>query len=204
MNRFRAAQIAGLTLIVALSVGCERATGVPDDQMASTDPSQEGPFHRAEGSRGISPSRSLVPGVNNIPEGTPITIRLQDAVSSTSSKAGDGFGGTLDDPIVIEGQELVSRGTSVTGKVLASKASGGMHNPGYLRIALVSIKANGQPVPIETSSLFVKGGSHGRRHLTAIRDAGMAGTNDDASNKEVTYGGESRLTFRLAQAVELH
>jgi len=190
--------------MITLSLGCERATGVPDDQPASADPYQEGPFHRAEGSKGISPSRSLVPGVNKIPEGTPITIRLQDAVSSTSSKAGDGFGGTLDDPIVIEGQEVVSRGTSVAGKVLASKASGGMHNPGYLRIALVSIKANGQPVPIETSSLFVKGGSHGRRHLTAIRDAGVAGTNDDASNKEVTYGVESRLTFRLAQAVELH
>ena len=204
MNRFRAAQIAGLILMIALSLGCERATGVPDDQMASSDPSQEAPFRQAEGSRGISPSRSLVPGVNKIPEGTPITIRLQDAVSSTSSKAGDGFGGTLDDPIVIEGQELVSRGTSVTGKVLASKASGGMHNPGYLRIALVGIKANGQLVPIETSSLFVKGGSHGRRHLTAIRDAGVAGTNDDASNKEVMYGVESRLTFRLAQAVELH
>ena len=216
MKLSRATLSAILTLVIALSTACERATGVPGDELASGDASQNAPFDRGEGSRGISPSNSLVPGARKIPEGTPITIRLQDPVSSTSSSAGDTFEGTLDDPIVIEGQAVVSRGTGVTGKVLAAKASGGLHSPGYLRIALVSIKAEGQPLTIETSSLFVKGGSHERRNLAMIgggKDAliksaaggsGGTGAASATGKTEVTFGVETRLTFRLARAVELH
>jgi hypothetical protein len=216
MKLSRATLLATLTLVIALWTACERATGVPGDELASSEATQKTPFDRGEGSRGISPSNSLVPGARKIPEGTPITIRLQDPVSSTSSKAGDTFEGTLDDPIVIEGQAVVSRGAGVTGKVLAAKASGGLQSPGYLRIALVSIKAEGQPVVIETSSLFVKGGSRERRNLamigggkgalikSAVGGGGGGGAASATGKKEVSFGVETRLTFRLAQVVELH
>jgi len=151
-------------------------------------------------------------------------------MSSASSNAGDSFEGTLDDPIVIEGQTAIPRGAAVTGRVLAAKASGRLHDPGYLRITLVSIKVDGMPVAIETSSLFVKGGSHERRNLamigggtgagaligglagggkglligSAVGAAGGTGTAYATGKKEVSFGAERQLTFRLAQAVELH
>ena len=225
-----ASRIAVLVLLIGFTLACEKQTGVPGDASASADDSQKVLLDRASESTGISPSRSLVPGVSRLPEGTPITIRLQSTVSSASSNAGDSFEGTLDDPIVIEGQTAIPRGAAVTGRVLAAKASGRLHDPGYLRIALVSIKVDGMPVAIETSSLFVKGGSHERRNLamigggtgagaligglagggkglligSAVGAAGGTGTAYATGKKEASFGAERQLTFRLAQAVELH
>lgn len=225
-----ASRIAVIVLLIGLTLACEKQTGVPGDDSASADDSQKVLLDRASESTGISPSRSLVPGVSKLPEGTPITIRLQSTLSSASSNAGDSFEGTLDDPIVIEGQTAIPRGAAVTGRVLAAKASGRLHDPGYLRIALVSIEVEGQPVAIEASSLFVKGGSHEKRNLamigggtgagaliggvagggkgaligSAIGAAGGTGTAYATGKKEVSFGEERRLTFRLAQAVEFH
>jgi len=155
---------------------------------------------------------------------------LQTSVSSASSHAGNSFAGTLDDPIVIEGQMAVPRGVAVTGRVLIAKASGRLHDPGYLRIALVSLQVDGKPVAIETSSLFVKGGSHKKRDWaivgggtgagaligglagggkgaligSVVGAAGGTGTAYATGKKEVSFGAERRLTFRLAQAVDFH
>jgi len=214
--------------MIGFTLACEKSTGVPGDESAGTDDSQKVSFDRESRPTGILSSRSLVPAVSRVPEGTPITIRLQSTMSSASSSAGDSFEGTLDDPIVIEGQTAIPRGAAVTGRVLAAKASGRLRDPGYLRIALVSIKVEGQPVAIETSSLFVKGGSHEKRNLamigggtgaliggvawggkgapigSAIGAAGGTGTAFATGKKEVSFGEERRLTFRLAQAVEFH
>jgi hypothetical protein len=225
-----ASRIAVLILMIGLTLACEKATGVPGDDSAGADGSQKVSFDRESRPAGILPGPSLVPAVNKLPEGTPITIRLQSTMSSASSNAGDSFEGTLDDPIVIEGQTAIPRGAAVTGRVLAAKASGRLHDPGYLRITLVSIEVEGQPVAIETSSLFVKGGSHEKRNLamigggtgagaliggvagggkgaligSAMGAAGGTGTAYATGKKEVSFGEERRLTFRLAQAVEFH
>jgi hypothetical protein len=221
--------IAAVGLTLSFTLACGKATGVPGDDSSSADDTQQLPFDRQPQSAGISPSRSLVPAVSKLPEGTPITIRLRSTVSSVSSNAGDSFEGTLDDPIVIEGQTAVPRGAAVTGRVLAAKASGRLHDPGYLRIALASLQVDGKPVAIETSSLFVKGGSHEKRDWamigggtgagaligglagggkgaligSAIGAAGGTGTAYATGTKEVSFGEERRLTFRLAQAIDL-
>src|SRR5437879_1831321 len=132
MRLSRTCLIALLALVVG-AVACGKATGVPSNDAATADDTKLS-FDREADSTGILPSRSLVPSVSRLPEGTPITIRLQSTVSSASSNAGDSFEGTLDDPIVIEGQTAIPRGAAVTGRVLAARASGRLHDPGYLRI----------------------------------------------------------------------
>ncbi len=230
MKLSRASLIAVLALMIGFTLACGKETGIPGDDSATADDPQKMPFDRESRSTGLSPSSSLVPAVSKLPAGTPITIRLQNTVSSASSNAGDSFEGTLDDPIVIEGQTAIPRGAPASGRVLAAKASGRLHDPGYLRIALVSLTVDGKPVAIETSSLFVKGGSHEKRDWAMIGGgtgagaligglagggkgaligslvgaAGGTGTAYATGKKEVSFGAERRLTFRLAQAVELH
>src|SRR5208337_2376768 len=102
-----------------------------------------------------------------------------------------------------------------TGSVVAGKASGGLNNPGYLRVTLVSIAMNGKPTPLQTSSIFAKGGSYEKRKTAAIRSSdadGKSATADKLMNSgvasepsinpaqgEVKFSTGRRLTFRLVQ-----
>ncbi len=191
-------------VLLLLSVLC--ACGRPPAENASNSASQKLPFDREPRSTGISPSQSLIPSATKLPEGTPIAVRLQSALSSASSHAGDAFRATLDEPVVIDGQTLIAQGTLATGRVLEAKSSASSRassrasslEPGYLRIVLVSLNVGGRPVMIETSSIFGKGGSREERNPAT-------GTASGASQKDrdIVFGVDRRLTFRLAQTVDL-
>src|SRR5580658_6496643 len=129
-NRFAIALLAPVLLALSLLSACGRP---PADDAASSA-SQKLPFDRQPRSTGISPSQSLIPSTTKLPEGTPIPIRLQSALSSASSHAGDTFYADIDEPVVIDGQTLIARGTLATGRVLEAKAAASSLDPGYLRL----------------------------------------------------------------------
>jgi hypothetical protein len=190
-----------IVLLLSLLSACSHP---PADNASNSADSQKLPFDREPRSTGISPSQSLIPSTTKLPEGTPIPIRLQNPLSSASSHAGDTFSATIDEPVVIDGQTLLARGTPATGRVLEAKPSassrGSLLEPGYLRIVLVSVNIGGRPVVIETSSIFAKGGSRGER-IPAAGAAAGAGRED--INKDIVFGIDRRLNFRLAQTVDL-
>jgi hypothetical protein len=194
-------------LTLSLLSACSRP---PADNASNSADSQKLPFDREPRSTGISPSQSLIPSTTKLPEGTPIPIRLQKALSSASSHAGDTFSATIDEPVVIDGQTLVDRGTPAAGRVLEAKPSASSRGnslesslePGYLRIVLVSLNVGGRPVAIETSSIFAKGGSRDERNPAAGAASG-AGQEDRDKDKDIVFGIDRRLNFRLAQTVDL-
>src|SRR5216684_1426736 len=200
--------------IVMLALGFLCACGHPPAENSSNTDSQKLPFDRAPRSTGISPSQSLIPSATKLPEGTPIPIRLQSALSSASSHAGDTFNATIDEPVVIDGQTLIARGTPATGRVLEAKPSASSRGrsresspePGYLRIVLVSLKVGGRPVMIETSTIFAKGGTREGRNpaMGAASAASQKDKNRDKDkDKDIVLGIDRRLNFRLAQTVDL-
>jgi hypothetical protein len=184
-------RVAVILLTLSLFCACGRP---PADDSSNIAGSQKLPFDREPLSTGVSPSQSLLPSTTKLPEGTPIPIRLHSALSSASSHAGDSFSATVDEAVVIDGQTLVTRGTSATGHVLEAKPSTGSLEPGYLRILLVSLDMGGRTVMIETSSIFAKGGARGER-------SPASGVNQE--DKNIVLGIDRRLNFRLAQAVDL-
>ncbi len=197
-------------VMLALSFLC--ACGHPPAENSSNTDSQKLPFDRAPRSTGISPSQSLIPSATKLPEGTPIPIRLQSALSSASSHAGDTFNATIDEPVVIDGQTLIARGTPATGRVLEAKPSASSRGlsresspePGYLRIVLVSLKVGGRPVMIETSTIFAKGGTReGRNPAMGTASAASQKDKNKDKDKDIVFGIDRRLSFRLAQTVDL-
>ncbi len=196
-------RVAIVLLLLSLLSACSRP---PADNASNSADAQKLPFDREPRSTGISPSQSLIPSTTKLPEGTPIPIRLQSALSSASSHAGDTFSATIDEPVVIDGQTLVARGTPATGRVLEAKPAassrGSSLEPGYLRIVLVSLKIGGRTVMIETSSIFAKGGSREERN-PATGAASGAGREDKSRDKDIVFGIDRRLNFRLAQPVDL-
>jgi hypothetical protein len=104
----------------------------------------------------------------------------------------------------------------VTGRVVAAKASGPF-DPGYLRLRLTGISVSGNSVRLETSSVFLKGGSRPVRKVALLgqgavpaalvdRVADGAGSHANpqpSPNDDVEFPGAGRLTFLLTQALPI-
>jgi hypothetical protein len=195
----KATTLATLVLAMTLSLGCSRQLNVhASDGNKNAD---QLPFEYTADKTGISPTASLIAA--EIPVGTPITIRLQAAMSSAASHSGDGFDAVLDKPILLQGQTIAPAGSAVRGKVLAAKASSRTQDPGFLRITLTEISLNGRFLALQTSSIFVKGVSREKRKLASrgAADAAKVGTMPAyaTSNKDAGFSAEQRLVFRLTQ-----
>jgi hypothetical protein len=195
--------LGAVILTLSLLGGCSRP---PAQSESGSTTAQKLPFDGTARTSGIAPSRSFVPSASKLPEGTPLPVRLRTAVSSESSHAGDTFSAVLDEPVVIDGQTILAAGTLATGRVLEAKASssGGVNllertpEPGYLRIVLVSLEVGDKPVMIETSSIFVKGGSRERNAAS-----GTASAEGQREIEDVMFGVDRHLSFRLAQKIDL-
>lgn len=152
-----------LALLTSLTLaGCSQhdATSAPEEA-ASMD--QHLPFDGRSDKAGIFPTGSLTPTA--IPAGTPLAVHLQTSLSSATARPGDAFEATLDEPIQVRGRVVAPRGAKVTGVVLDARAAGDLQEAGYMRLALTAVDLNGQSLPVQTSSIFVKRGSHAKRTL---------------------------------------
>jgi hypothetical protein len=192
-----------LGLVLCLSV-CSR----PPAADSSNSDLQKLPFDRQPHSTGMSPSQSLIPSTTKLPEGTPILIRLQSPLSSATAHSGDPFSATVDEPVVVDGQTRIARDTPATGRVLEAKPSAGALEPGYLRIVLVSLNVGGRQIMVYTSSIFAKGGPREERNPAtgAPLDASQRDRDKDKDkdkDRNIAFGTDRRLNFRLAQTVDL-
>jgi hypothetical protein len=217
-----------LALAMTLVSGCARQSNLQTPEQSTLGQSgdqQTLPFDQ----QGRKTGGSLVPSSEELPAGTSVTVRLQNGVSSLSSHPGERFDAVIDEPVVVDGQMVLARGTRVEGRIVAAKPSGELHDHGYLRLTLSNMVVNGNVVPLTTSTIFAKGGSHEKRDLAMIAGSAGAGalpggvagggkgaligtaggtTSETATAyatgaKDVSFGAERRLTFRLTQAVTL-
>ena len=209
------------------------AAGAANDPAATqaAQTAQPAPFSNKNDSADANTkaNKSLVPQEVVIPSGTAITVRLQNAVSSATSAPGDQFAAVLDEPIVVDGETIAPTGAQVTGRVVAARRSGRLTHPGYLRIALASMTVNGKTIPVQSSSMMVAGASHKKRNLawigggagggaligaiasggtgaligSAVGAAGGTTAAYATGKKEVGFGPERRLTFRLTRSVTI-
>lgn len=162
-----------------------------------------------------------------IPSGTAVTVRLQNAVSSASNKAGDRFDAVLDAPLVVNGKTVAPAGAAASGRVVAAKESGRLQDPGMIQLALSSVTIDGKSVPVSTSSVIARGASHKKRNWAMIGGGagggaligGLMGGGKGAligsavgagagtttayatGKKDVGFGVERRLTFRLREPI---
>ena len=174
-------------------------------------------------------TREAAPAKLIIPSGTPITIRLQQRLSSASAVPGERFEAVIDEPVIVGNQIVLPVGAPVEGHVTFVHRSGRLHHPGKLALTLDRVTLDQQIVTLTTARVSARGGSHKKRNwgwigggtgggaligaLTAGGRGALIGSSIGAAagtttafltgKKDVTFGSEQRLRFRLNQDVSL-
>jgi hypothetical protein len=167
------------------------------------------------------------PVTYTIPAGTRVTVRLAQTISSKTANEGDSFDATVTSPIVVKGKTLVPTGSTASGTVTASNSRGKFKGQGVLSLRLTSLRINGTPTPIDSSTWnrtlkgkgkrtagFIGGGGGAGALIGGLAGGGKgaligglagagAGTAAGAltGNEQVVVGAESPLTFSLVNGV---
>src|SRR6201987_5730930 len=100
--------------IVSLKFDSERAPGDQPKPSTSLLPSEPQPSEHA----GMK-----TPAYVTIPAGTRISVRTIDAIDSAQNQVGDRFQASLEEPVRVDGNEIVSRDAAVYGRLAESKES---------------------------------------------------------------------------------
>jgi len=164
-----------------------------------------------------------------IPIDTSVTVRMIDSVNSDTSRLGETFRASLDEPVYANGQEVIPRGADVLTKLVTDQQSGKIEGRTVLTLALSTITINGRPVDVTSTDVKTESSSRGARSAKVIGGAtalgaiigAVAGGGKGAaigagsgaavgtgaevltSGQKVKIPSETRLTFRLQNPVQL-
>ncbi|HEU5403389.1 MAG TPA: hypothetical protein VFU86_18680 [Terriglobales bacterium] len=108
----------------------------------------------------------------SIPAGTRISVRTIDGIDSTQNQVGDRFQASLEEPLMVNGEEVVPKGADVYGRLTQSNTSGTFTGKSQLGLELTGIVVNGRTYPLVTGEYSVAGKSRGAS--TAKRTIGGA------------------------------
>ena len=164
-----------------------------------------------------------------IPTDTLIEIRMIDSVDSDTARLGQTFRASLDEPIVVNGEQVVPRNADVVCKLVGDQQAGRISGRDVITLALSTIEINGRMVEVTSTDVRTSSGSQGARTakaaggtaalgaiIGAIAGGGKgaaigagagaavgAGASTVMKGQQVKIPSETRLTFRLQQPVRI-
>lgn len=212
---------------------------VPPPQPEYAPPPQQQPQYapppRPETAPPLQPQSSAYGGpppqqsALQIPSGTPITVRMIDGVDSEQSRLGQTYRASVDEPVLVNGQTVISRGADCVARLVEDQESGKFAGRTILKLDIQQVQVNGRMIDITTGDVTRESGSRGARTakvvggttaLGAIVGA-LAGGGKGAAigaasgaavggaaevltkGQRVKVPSETRLTFTLQQPVNL-
>jgi hypothetical protein len=114
------------------------------------------------------------PKTVTIAAGTPLTVRVNETISTNTNYSGDTFTASLDKPLIVDGFVIADRGARVLGKVTQAEKAGRVKGVSELTLALTQIHTtDGQTITIETTP-WTKQGEQSKKSDAAKIGAGAA------------------------------
>ena len=174
------------------------------------------------------PSKLDVSHGITLPVGTEIAVRTIERIDSKKADLSREYAGSLDDPIVVDGVEVVPANENAVLKVVEAQGPGLTHRAS-LATVLVAVTIHGLRVRVETSKVDSKAGSQAKRTLTGTAAGGGVGAAIGAAagggagaaigagvgaaagtvvgklaGKGVEIAPETRFTYKLTQPVVIN
>jgi hypothetical protein len=211
---------------LCVAIGCSGNAGTPAS--STENPAAGGSAGSGGGSATKAAKKEPVKPIV-IAEGTAITIRMGETVSSKNSSAGQGFSGTVAEPVAVDGKTVIEKGAAAHGTVVDAKAMGHFKGGALLEVRLDSVTIHGKETPIQTTMVarslkgkgkrsagFIGGGAGAGALIGALAGGGKgaaigaaagagAGTAGAAftGNKDIVLQAEDLLSFTLKQSLEV-
>lgn len=89
---------------------------------------------------------------NSLPTGSVLTVTLDQAVGTKTSKVGDTFTATVTEPVIASnGETVVPAGTKIAGKVTGLQESNNAGQKAAIRLDFETISINGMDHPFEAN-----------------------------------------------------
>jgi hypothetical protein len=112
----------------------------------------------------------------NIPAGSDLTIRINQAINSQTTPPGSRFSGEMDQGWTDSGGRVIlPRGTPVEGQVVASHNGGHFKGASLLELRLTSLTLNGTRYPLDTRDVVRERKGKGKRTAGFIGGGGGLG-----------------------------
>jgi hypothetical protein len=175
-------------------------------------------------------AKAIEPRTVTLPAGLDILVRLSHTLSTERNQAGDDFQAVLDEPLVVDGLVIAEKGAQVEGKIVQSDRAGRVKGRALLVMELTRLATqDGQLLAIETQYVEQEGPSTQKKDAAKVgigagigaaigavigggKGAGIgaatgasagAGTVAATRGEPVVLRPETRLEFRLNQAVSV-
>jgi hypothetical protein len=171
-----------------------------------------------------APQQPAARGIT-VPAGAEIAVRTIERIDSKKADLSREYAGSLDDPIVVDGVEVVPANANAVLKIVEAQGPG-LTRRASLSTALVAVMVNGRRVNVETAKVDSKGGSQAKRTVAGTAAGAGAGAAIGAAagggagaaigagvgaaagaavgkltGKGVEIAPETRFTYKLAQPV---
>src|SRR6266446_2904435 len=173
---------------------------------------------------------TIAHAATSIPAGTPITVTIDQSISSKNAQAGQGVVATVARDVTVDGKVVIPRGSHAKLVVSSVQASGRLSTPAKLWLRLKSVEVHGKTYAIVTSSSGRTMGGKGKRDAGFIGGGagagaligGLAGGGKGAAigaaagagagtagaaatgKKEVEFPAETRLSFTTRAPVTIN
>lgn len=220
-----AAFVVAIVLMIA-AAGCSKK---PEESSATAPTGTTGSSATPESAKPPSVMERLTSKPVTLPEGTVLTVRLNQTVSSKNNNAGDRFTATVQEPVEVGGKVVIPKGSTVTGTVTEAKPLGKIKGAAILRLVLDSVTVKDSKYDIQTTAVarslkgkgkrtaeFGGGGAAAGAVIGALAGGGKgaaigalvgggAGFAGGAftGNKDIVLPAETMLSFKLLKPVEI-
>ena len=226
--RVKSAAFALVILFLLAAFACGKKPEVAPGTNATTTDSAKNTA-MPESAKPPSVMERLTSKPVTVPEGTVLTVRLNETIGSKRNNSGDKFTGTVEEPVEVDGKVVIPKGSSVGGTVTEAKPLGKIKGGATLRLVLDSVTVGDSKYDIQTTAVarslkgkgkrtaeFTGGGAGGGALIGALAGGGKgaliggllgggAGFAGGAftGNKDIVLPAETTLSFKLRQPLEV-
>lgn len=135
----------------------------------------ETPVREAASTPPPAPAQPPAPQPITIESGTPLSIRMVDAIDTATNQEGDTFRATLDAPVMVGDKVVIPTNADVIGRVAALRTAGHFTGQSQLALELTKVSFGGRTYSIMTDQYTKQGTSRGKNTAEKVGGGAAVG-----------------------------